>query len=260
MSRMKTVYARPIASFERLLGEVLRKRGDELRELTLGSQLTTNDVVIFKDVNTYRTPRWFWKVLVMRRKGVPMILRVEEPPVVVPYNHFRLFHLPFKRIFTWNDKQVDEKRYVKAVGPRDRHTVLTASGVHRTLPKTTRPKKTNLLCVMSANKRPALGFFPGSLHNARQRAMRFFDKHIPDQFFVYGRGWDKPYSWKERIFGMKPYANYFGWVNDKAATIGKNKFIICYENMIKEGYVSEKIAYALFRGDAMTRLHFCCAP
>jgi alpha(1,3/1,4) fucosyltransferase len=240
-ARMKTVYARPFKSFERLLGELLRQRGYELKELTLDSQLTTNDVAIFKDVNTYGTPQWLWKVLLMRRQGVPMILRIEEPPVVVPYNHFRLFHLPFKRIFTWNDKQADQKRYVKVFGPRDRHTLLTPSGVQRTLARTTRPKKTNLLCIMNANKRPALWFFPGNLQNARHRAMRFFDRHIPGQFFVYGRGWDKPDSLKERIFGVEPYANYFGWVADKVAAIGKNKFIICYENMIKEGYVSEKI-------------------
>jgi alpha(1,3/1,4) fucosyltransferase len=238
---MKTVYARPFKSFERLLGELLRTRGYELRELTLDSQLTTNDVAIFKDVNVYRTPQWFWKVLLMRRQGVAMILRIEEPPAVVPYNHFRLFHLPFKRIFTWNDKQVDDKRYVKALGPRDRYTLLTPSGVRRTLSKTMRPHKTNLLCIMNANKRPALGFFPGSLQNARHQAMRFFDEHIPGQFFVYGSGWEKPYGWKERLFGMEPFANYLGRVDEKVAAISKYKFIICYENMIKEGYVSEKI-------------------
>jgi hypothetical protein len=72
--------------------------------------------------------------------------------------------------------------------------------------------------------------YKGELYSERIRAIFYFN-HFPDQFDLWGKGWDE---YKLQV--------YRGVASDKIQTLANYKFSICYENTSdKEGYITEKI-------------------
>jgi len=185
---------------------------------------------------------WQLKLWIRLLKNISKnILFIIEAPVVNPFSHTKLFHIFFKKIYTWNDDLVDNKKYFKFVIPKSSKGIDT---------KTILFKKKEFLTMMNGNWLP---FFPfrllslstKELYSKRIKAIEFFDKNIPLDFSLFGRGWNKPqkYSIKQRLFGYHRYKTFRGEFNakEKYAILSRFKYALCFENSKITGYISEKI-------------------
>lgn len=93
-------------------------------------------------------------------------------------------------------------------------------------------------------------YMPQSTYNVRRRAYRYFERAFPDDFDLFGRGWNSPCVFYEKWFGYPRYASWRGEIADswdaKVQAIGAYKFALCFENNASEpGYISEKLTDCL---------------
>jgi hypothetical protein len=117
-------------------------------------------------------------------------------------------------------------------------------------------------CLINANKafREVL---PSDLYLERIKTIRWYEKHAPDKFELYGMGWGKPTpafdfwgkakrsipSLRAKLFGHKPFPSYQGEVRDKGEVLRRSKFSYCYENNLDlTNYITEKIFDSLIYG------------
>ena len=173
-------------------------------------------------------------------------LLISESEVIRPDNWNLKNHKYFKKIFTWNDKLVDNKRYFKlnfsSKIPTDLNFDLN--------------KKNKLCTMIVANK---FKFHQLELYTERVNAIRWFEENHPEDFDLYGIGWDK-YYFKGMLSRLnrfdtltkflKPkYPSYKSSVESKREVLQKYKFAICYENARDiSGYITEKIFDCFFAG------------
>lgn len=181
---------------------------------------------------------FIWKsIFLNRRKN---ILICTEPPTVNPFNYMKIFHNFFIKVYTWNDELIDNKKYFKLILPKSSEGIKTRA-------KKFKDKK--FLTLINTNKSPFYPFklitsFGKELYSERIRAIEFFQKQIPDEFFLYGRGWNKTkkYNVRESLLGFKKYSVYKGEVNDKIELLSGFKFNLCFENLTDaKGFITEKI-------------------
>jgi hypothetical protein len=100
------------------------------------------------------------------------------------------------------------------------------------------------LVLINSNKKPKLKKM--ELYSARIKAIQFFagKKDID----LYGFGWDRrPFFPFTFSFGIIKKV-YKGTVSSKYQTLSNYTFSICFENMIMDGYITEKIFDCLFTG------------
>lgn len=200
------------------------------------------DIYLFHDV-PYIWNFWaisVWKLIFKHRNK--NILITHETPTIIPYEYYKLFHIFFRKIYTWNDDWVDNKKYFKFIIPKLNNGWNT---------KQKKFSNKNFLVVINANKlpNPILEFFNPlgrELFHDRIKAIEFFEKKIPERFFLYGRGWNKPrkYSFLEPIFGYKKFKSYQGEIgmDDKMEVLSNYKYCLCFENLTNvNGYITEKI-------------------
>ncbi len=182
--------------------------------------------------------RLWIRILISIKKN---ILFMGEPPIVNPFNHMKIFHLFFSKVYTWNDSIIDNRKYFKYYLP----IAIKGLKIKKVLFK---DKK--LLIMMNTNWLPFLPFkllslSTKELYSERIRSIDFFDKFYPKDFYLYGRGWNKPerFSIKQRLFGYKKYRTYQGEFaqKDKYKILSKFKFSLCFENCEIPGNISEKI-------------------
>lgn len=179
-----------------------------------------------------------WKSIFLNR--TKNILICTEPPIINPFNYLKLVHAFFVKVYTWYDALVDNKKYFKFKLPK------VSTGMN-TRAKKFKDKK--FLALINTNKSPFYPFtlltqFGRELYSERLRAIEFFQTHIPDSFYLYGRGWNKPkkYNLGERIFGFKKYSTYKGEIDDKINVLSNYKYCICFENLTEvTGFITEKI-------------------
>lgn len=165
------------------------------------------------------------------------ILFMFEPPIINPFNYMKIFQGFFKKIYTWNDELVDNKRFLKFFLPKTTPETFTK--------QIDFDKK---LFLVFANKNQ-LAFKPfelmiktKELYSERIRAVNFFENYARD-FSLYGRGWNKPRKSDitQMFFGFRTYKTYKGEFTDKFKILSKFKFCLCFENSEVSGYISEKI-------------------
>lgn len=173
-------------------------------------------------------------------------LIIFESEVIRPDNWNMENHKYFKKIFTWNDKYVDNKKYFKI------------NFSHKIPDKVEfNIKNKKKLCTMIvANKFKS---HPLELYTERVKAIRWFEENHPEDFDLYGIGWDK-YYFKGMLVRLnrfdalrkilKPrYPSYKGPIESKKEVYKKYKFAICYENARDiPGYITEKIFDCFFSG------------
>jgi len=155
-----------------------------------------------------------------------------ENKAVRPQDHHPLVLEKFKRILTWDDTLVDNKKYFKFLHPYPEHAPL------RPTPPFAQKK---LLLNISINKRSS---YPRELYSARLNSLRYFNDHYPKDFDMFGIGWNQPATKWERMLPwlMPKFSCYRGPVKNKLDALPNYKFSLCYENIRGEqGYVSEKI-------------------
>ena len=128
-------------------------------------------------------------------------------------------HQGFKKILTWNDSLIDNRRYFKFFLPIPESWPNTDSREFNT-------KK--LLVNISYNKSSS---HPRELYSERLKTIEYFDKYYSSSFDLYGYGWHK-----------EEFQTYRGIAKKKYEVLQNYKFSLCYENLKDEkGYVTEKI-------------------
>ena len=179
-----------------------------------------------------------WKQIILNRRK--NILICNESALIIPFNYWKILHIFFTKVFTWYEPLIDNKKYFRIRLPK------SSDGIE-TRPKKFKNKK--FLVYINKNVGPFLPFdliksFGKEIYTDRLKSIEFFEKRIPDDFSLYGRGWNKPkkYSLIEKVFGYKKYKTYKGEVNNKVKLLSNFKYSLCFENLTDvNDYVTEKI-------------------
>jgi hypothetical protein len=132
-------------------------------------------------------------------------------------------------------------------------------------------REREFLVMINANKVPRL--YLNELYSERRKAVTFFGQH--GEIDLYGIGWDGPsfrmgetavpgplkrLSHRTRILGdrivgprdpdlVAARAVYRGPATTKAEILGRYTFSLCFENMVLEGWVTEKLFDSLLAGN-----------
>lgn len=205
-----------LANWHVLLREAFRKKGVFINTIDMYTDLKQVDAFFLYDLNYV----WINRIV---KNGMQdkMIYCNAEPEVVKKENTLSGFlklqqYIPF--IMTWNDEWVDEKRVFKRNIP---YVFYKRYGKYSFGEK-------KLLTNISGNKK---SIHPLELYSERERAITFFEKQCPNDFDLYGTGWN-----------VKEHPSYKGVVSDKINTYHHYRFALCLENMYgKPEYITEKI-------------------
>lgn len=161
-----------------------------------------------------------------------------ESPIKNPENLKKENFHYFDKIFTWDTRFVDNQK-------------CFYSGYSRKIPKTleiNHESKNKLLTAICGHK---LQTHELELYSERIKAIRWFEKNRPEDFDLYGDGWDQHY-FKDKLSRLnklkflkkilKPsFPSYRGFVKDKKDVYKKYRFALCYENAEFPDYITEKI-------------------
>ena len=163
------------------------------------------------------------------KKNIKSILFLWEAQAVMPKNWDLMLHNKFNTIMTWNDDYVDNNKYYKIYWPQtDIYPEITHVNFNE--------KKLLVNISMNKSSNNAL-----ELYTERINSIKYFDKYFPNDFDLFGYGWNKKpnkFSFNKNYF----FKSYKGTIKNKWDVLPKYKFALCYEN-IKDtkGWVTEKI-------------------
>jgi len=149
----------------------------------------------------------------------------------------------FRRIFTWNDEFINTDKYIKICHPVKIPGEIDIAG-----------EKSKLITMIARNKSRR---DPRELYSERVRSIRWFEQNHPDDFDLFGVGWNKrdftsPWSRLNRIDFLrtmfyKSFPSYRGAITSKYPVLREYCFCLCYENVRDiVGYISEKILDCFF--------------
>ena len=174
-----------------------------------------------------------------------------ETDVILPRNWVIPNHQAFNKIFTWNDSLIDNQKYFK----------INWTYVLPEIPDYQLETRTRFCCLISGNKSAS---HPLELYSERVATIRWFERHHPDLFDLYGIGWNEFNLPGRRFIEQNPllkafsrlisrfapqFPSYRGKVINKNETLRDYRFSICYENARDiPGYITEKIFDCLFAG------------
>jgi len=196
-------------------------------------RLSEYNIILFIDTNFYYLNR-----LLSMRDPPKLVYMMREPPSAVPFNSTASLlanRSLFDRILTWNDDLAAQTdRAVKYDLPyrwTENRADERADFADRTL-----------LTNVSSRK---YSQHPNELYTARKNAVRYYERHHPEQFDLYGRGWNDPPSPMEVFRGNlfpETFETYGGLIDDKVETYHDYRFALAFENVSDvPGYVTEKI-------------------
>lgn len=184
--------------------------------------------------------------------GKPEYAVLYETPQIRPINQDKTLLAKYRRIFTWRDDLVDGQRYIKLNLP-NKIVVNHARGWQG---------RDKLCCLISANKTVPHDS-PLLLYSERVNSIRWFEQHAPQDFDLFGIGWDAPVArhglvgrviskvqrYIPKRKGQVFFPSYRGKVASKLDTFQRYRFSICYENVRElPGYITEKIWDSFFAG------------
>jgi len=185
-----------------------------------------------------------------KRYRKKMFLNLTEWGALHPENENLDRHQDFIRIFTYQDDLIDNVKYIKI-----NYSFQFPEKVD--IPASKKDK----FCVMiSGYKRFR---HPYELYSKRIEAIRWFEKNHPNEFDLYGLGWNGrprlmhyPFMVKaiNRIPGFfrlidSGFPSYRGSIASKKEVLQHYKFAICYENACDvNGWITEKIFDCFFAG------------
>jgi len=204
--------------------------------------LDNYDAIVFFDYPGKDNP-YLKKLIEMNFKNLYLFLF--ENPIIKPDNYNPKNYLPFKKVFTYKDDIVDNKKIFKTFVPEK-------------IPELSIPvnsNRPNFCCMIAGNK---MNLRKGQLYSERVRAIRWFEKHHIDKFDLFGKGWDDPYIpaflrryvWPSlfKLYYPSPQS-YQGECPSKHKVLKQYTFSICYENLRDcPGYITEKIFDSFFAG------------
>jgi alpha(1,3/1,4) fucosyltransferase len=183
----------------------------------------------------------------------PCYLFLWETSQVNPKNNSLEIINRYRRVFSWDDSLVEAYKYTKfyLFNVNDKAPFIVGwSGRDR------------MCCAITGNKSVDIKD-SRELYSKRVETFKWFECHAPNDFDLFGTGWDSPAS-RPGLFGklrskaltrlykwtnIHPFPSYRGTVASKRATLERYKFSICYENMSDlPGYITEKIFDCFFAG------------
>jgi alpha(1,3/1,4) fucosyltransferase len=225
-----------------------RGKSEGIKISTIDTEPLENyDIIFFVDYPTI--DNIYFKRLI-ESEFDNLILIIYESLIVMPANWDKNNYKYFKKIFTWNDEQVDDKKFFKYFSP---NKIPEKFDININ-------NKEKLCTIIAGNK---FNYHPFELYSKRIEAIRWFEENHPEDFDLYGINWDKkPYITDANIWGTaeaaklrneraeeKPFTSYQGPVESKNETLKRYKFSICYENAKNiPGYITEKIFDCFFAG------------
>lgn len=212
--------------------------------------VVTLDTVDFNDPNV-KAVLYFeynWRMLSSARdpflKNVPYEKRalvLLEPAIVNPTMYYtNLLRRRFKTVFTWDLRlQRKHREYLPIRVPTGANPIAYTKNKFADIPFSQK----KLVVAVSRNR---WHYMPQSTFGLRRKVYRYFQKHAPDEFDLFGLDWDRPCSKWERLL-HRSYLKCWrgeipgGW-DAKVEKIANYRFSICFENSVwNPGYVSEKI-------------------
>ncbi|MFZ3039724.1 MAG: glycosyltransferase family 10 [Polynucleobacter sp.] len=221
-----------------------------IRNLLLknGIELNTADVNIDRQIlfNLYSDGQ-----KLPLQEGLNYLLAVENP-FITPLNSDTEYLRKFDRVFTWNRNLLSQPNTTQIFLPNKiKHNNFLAFN-----------QRPIFSCLINSNK-----VFPFSLETdlylERIKVIRWYEANSPEDFHLYGMGWDKPikaYTAKDKfnrriqrlrtqIFGYKPFPSFQGEIKNKSGVLEKAKFAYCFENVSElPDYITEKIFDCFFSG------------
>ncbi len=100
------------------------------------------------------------------------------------------------------------------------------------------------IILVNSNKRALLS--EGELYTERLRALKHFAAAGPID--LWGRGWETGLGDLDAEFGDAVRRTWRGPVDDKYEAMSRYRFAICYENMVLDGWITEKLFDCLYSG------------
>ena len=221
------------------LYDAFRQRGVDIATNDINA-IEDSDQVIYIDM-----PRRMPRIEAGQKSNVILM----ESPLIRPDNYEVANHRYFNKVFTWNDELADGEKYIK---------INCAFKIPAELPDLS--YKTRFLCLIIGNK---TSDHPDELYSERRKLIRWFELNHPDEFDLFGVGWNE-YTFRGsrlvRAFNRIPsakrimyklfgeyYPSYKGVVDSKFETLKNYRYSVCYENIKNvPGYITEKIFDAMF--------------
>lgn len=184
--------------------------------------------------------------------SVPLFVLLMETAQIYPLNESQKLLAQYRGIFTWNDVLVRQSGGIKINFP-NRFSVSRTAGL----------ENRSKFCCLIAGNRVAAQHGEFDLYAERVRTIRWFEHHAPQQFDLYGSGWEAEPPRPGRLgriwhrlaqqcasrLGRRAFPSYRGKVASKSDTLHHYAFAICYENVRDlPGYITEKIFDCFFAG------------
>lgn len=216
--------------------------------LEFGVEINTADINVGKDV-AFELHQDVQK----SRSKVPSYVMLLESPVIRPDDQCNNQLAKYRKVFTWDDNLVDGQRHIKFNTPNSPLVVSSNRGWHG---------RDHFCCMIAGNKAP-LRPSALELYSERLKAILWFEQNAPQDFDLFGTGWDRPAArqgllgkvlarLQRQLFyrtGKVCFPSYRGKVGSKLETMQRYRFSICYENVRDiPGYITEKIFDSFLAG------------
>ena len=151
------------------------------------------------------------------------ILILWEGKAVFHENFNTSNHLQYSKILTWDDDLVDNIKYFKFFLPIAEYVKCEYTNF----------EYRKLLVNISSNKKSN---YPFELYSKRLDLIKYFSLKKPQDFDLFGIGWDKD------TLELNQIKTYKGKIDNKHAVLSNYKFSICFENNADQsGNITEKI-------------------
>ncbi len=169
-----------------------------------------------------------------------------ENPLIRLANRNRRLLGRYAKWFTWDGELLDDARAVRLFYPNRLEAMAYAD-----------PQERPLFLVLVTTNNAIKDYDPREQFGTRVEIIKWYERHAPDDFHLFGRGWDCPAAlpgrWGQvcnqarkivaRLFPVKsPFATWRGPVASKDELLARSRFSIAYENSRDlPGYVTEKL-------------------
>ena len=185
-------------------------------------------------------------------KTQPAFLLRMESGYVVPENDDLQQLNGYTRVFTWDRNLARGCNFEYVPHPQD-----LSIPMHGSWP--TWQERPLSFCLIAANKmlrRPT----SADLYVERQRIIRWFERHAPSDFELYGRNWNLPMASRTAVgLALRGLGKlglvrgrlvvYRGEIPDKVPVLRRSRFAFALENVEGlEGYLTEKLFDCLYEG------------
>lgn len=186
----------------------------------------------------------------VKHPKIPTFLLLYETNNTWPDN-FSIDKKKYIKVYSWDDDLVFLNKYNKFNFPIPKNNTVNTRGF---------TERNRFCCSVSGNKAPKRNI-DKDLYIERIRLYKWFKKNAPYDFSLYGMGWYAPirsgiYK-NQKVFNILDKLNYKpnhlskiykGPIESKLTTLKKYKYVVCYENAVLNGYVTEKIFDSMFAG------------